>query len=223
MDKHHHMNEEQDPTLPIRIYFDPKEAALQKQWDEAKRELNKSLQTLRGVVKDENSAYTSEIEEGTKKKQILLEQGSYERLDGDERSAEDAFVPSEETPLLNFLYFAERDGNYEKNITFNRRLEDVGEVDVLRTQLDEEFGKAFDSYELSKTQSEDFVKSEFKNEVRDFESFLYAKGDHDTFKKLKKLKNLAGSSDSHEALLAEERCRQLCAKYSIDYNRIPAL
>lgn len=218
------MSEEQQPILiPETIYFGDKDERLQRKMAQARKELKKSLDTLHASASQANEAYTAEIEDGTKKKQLLIEAGSYGRNQDDERSALDVFVPANDTPILNFLYFSERDGKYEKNITFNRRAEDVGEVDILRTQLDEEFGKAFDSYELSQTQSDEFVKSEFKNEIRDFESFLYSKGDYDTFKKLKKLKNLAKSSDSHEAKLAEERCRQLCTKYKIDFDRIPAL
>jgi hypothetical protein len=44
---------------------------------------------------------------------------------------------------------------------------------------------------------------------------------HETFVKIKKLKALSQSDNENEAAAAFIKCRELCKKYGLEYDKIP--
>ena len=200
-----------------------KDADLRARLQQAKEELERNTKNVAKVTEEVNSHYTHEIEEGTKKKQLLLEQGTYLRGEADDGDPLKSFCPSRETPHLNALFFMMRDQTIDTELKALRAPEDISKnVDDLRQEFELEFGTAFDAYEASQVSSPDFVKSSFKNATKGFESFLYEGGNYDAFVKLKKLKALTRSANTAEAELAKAKCLELCEKYNLDYDRIPS-
>lgn len=144
--------------------------------------------------------YEKEITEGTKQKQLLLEDGLKSGL-----SEEDAekrigrFLPTKSTPILNFLYFILRETEEA----------DRG-LDILRKEYNNRFGHLYHD-NLSDN-----------NKTPTFSNYLFESVEHEIFKKLKKLKSLSKSQNLKEATLAFAKCRQLCDKYGLDYDKIPS-
>jgi soluble cytochrome b562 len=58
-------------------------------------------------------------------------------------------------------------------------------------------------------------------ETPEMVEYLYGNISLDMFNKIKKLKHLAQSPNIQEATLAFKKCRELCAEYNLEYDKIP--
>jgi hypothetical protein len=178
----------------------------------------KSKQALRDCINLKNRAqeynknYSDEITEGTKKRQLLLTEGLARGLKEEDIDFGPNFIPSEKTPILNFLFFTLRD-------------EFGGDIQVLRENFD--VGK--DKKELEAYYNEVISKGTLENKLDKFEDkslpdvgkYIYGEADVDTFYKIKKLKTLASRNDDAEAFAAFKMAKKLCEKYKLDFDKIP--
>ena len=171
----------------------------------------KDKQGLLNAAKEYENKYEKVINEGTTKKKLLIEDGSRRGLSADEViGGLQKFIPARDTPILNMLYFL----MYEyKDITNN--------VQFLRE--DENVGKDFDN--LQKMLNENYgglAQDDIDQDIPDVLEYIYNKVTIDIFSTIKKLKSLTQSSNENEASRAFIKCRDLCKKYNLDFDKIPA-
>jgi hypothetical protein len=170
------------------------------------------------AANDYNSRYQEEIEEGTRKRQLLLTEGKKRGMTEDEvLSTYGQFLPSVQTPILNFLFFVMREEN---------------EVDKLK-RLTEQFIKEYGYGELVRRLNKQFdptkevnlrdvISSDNVREPKEMTEYLYNGITHELFVKIKKLKRLAKkSSNNNESFLAWQMANKLCEKYNINFDLIP--
>lgn len=158
-------------------------------------EVKKDKQTIIKSAEDFNNKYKSEIEEGTLKRQLMIEDGAKRGLK-EEDVCKGTFFPTKYTPILNWLYFMMR----EENV-------DVG-WEESRQKYNKQFGHLTDEYEE-------------RSDVPEMDNFIYGNMSHDMFKKIKKLKALSRSANENEAFIAYRMCIELCNKYGLDIDKIP--
>lgn len=180
---------------------DPSFAELFKKKIETVKEDKK---TLVSNATEYNKKFQKQIDEGTEKLKLLLEEGKSKGLTEDEvRGQLQVFVPSKNTPIMNFLYFLTHE--YEELDNSLRLLQEQ------RNLEDKQYaGLAHDkdhNYGAENTQ--------------DMVTYIYNNVTLETFNKLKKLKSLANSDNEEEASLAMAKCRELCKKYNLEYSKIP--
>lgn len=150
------------------------------------------------------SQFQKEIDEGTEKRKLLIENGKSRGMTEDEIfKGSQVFIPNADTPIMNFLYFITRE--FE---VIDKELKLISEQKV---QLDKELG----GFAHSKDE-----KYGAEN-TQDMVTYIYANVTLDTFNKLKKLKALANSDNEEEAELAMKKCRELCKKYNLEYSKLP--
>ena len=68
-------------------------------------EIDKDKTKIKAISSTYNEKYKKEIQEGTAKKHMLLEQGRREGKSIEEVEHSSGFIPSVYTPILNWLYF----------------------------------------------------------------------------------------------------------------------
>ena len=166
------------------------------------QELKQEKTELLDYVNTFNKDYEKEILDGTKKKQLLLEDGRKLGKTDEEILAEHGkFLPSIQTPLLNWLYFFMQDDN-SKIFGYD--------MTAMKNSLNDQIGLLTENY-----------STEEQNEVPDFSECIYGDITHDTFKKMKKLKALSQSDNENEAFAAYTACMKLCKKHNLDFDKIP--
>jgi hypothetical protein len=165
-----------------------------------KKEVEKDKVIIKKAATTYTQKYQSEVEEGTKKMQKLLTEGESNGLTEEEIINQyGKFLPTVRTPILNMLYFILRESEEIDRDLYQRR-------DLANKKIhgwEEE--KAFESLK----------------EPDDMFTYLYGHVTLDTFNKLKKLKALTYSPNIEESALAFKKCRELCEKYNIEYDKIP--
>lgn len=165
---------------------------------QGKKEILRDAGKIAGIASEYNSRFQKEIEDGTRKRQLLLEQHPGEK---EEEVLEryGKFLPSKQTPILNFLYFFVNEG-YDS------------ERELLREVQDKKYGGLFEDV----THSNNVIAPDT------MEQFVYGNCTHATFQTIKKLKRLANSMhNENEAAAAFIACQKLCKKYSLEYDKIP--
>ncbi len=177
-----------DPDLALRL--EKKAAAVKK-----------DRGNLVSAAVEYNKKFDREIEEGTKKRQLLLAEGKSAGLTEEEIFKNNTkFLPTRQTPILNYLYF------------IMRETEDVDkQLNELREKYNREFGHL----------NHDEVQTELVQDPPEMFTFIYENMTVETFNKIKKLKALSHSPNEAEALLAYKKCRELCDKYNLEYEKIP--
>ena len=184
---------------------------LQKRIAEVKQDKSNLLSAAEKIAQQ----HAAEIEEGTKKKQLLLSEGEERGLkEEDVMKVYGRFLPTRHTPILNLLYFILKE---EAPPAFAE----------LRKEFFEKFGHEYDG--LSKEELEEKYGREEHTEPVDenveepptMETFIYGNLTHDMFKKIKKLKALSRGSTEQEAFLAYRACLKLCEKYGLEFDKIP--
>jgi hypothetical protein len=181
-----------------------------KRFEQKKVEVTKDKESLSSHARSFLTKYNTEIKEGDKKKQLLLQEG---------RSVEEiqkihGFIPSSATPIMNFLYFADRDKDYDNNPTILLEENDLDkDLEELTEHYNLKYGHLNDSYS---------DESPRENAPPAMESFIYTNMSHDTFVKIKKLKALTKSPNEAEAFQAYRKCTEFCKKYNLDFDRIPS-
>lgn len=168
-----------------------------------KEAVKKDKAGLLKMANEYGEKYHEQIESGTRRSVKMIGEGR-ERGKSEEEVMKEVysggFVPMISTPILNLLYFILRES---ENI--DRELE--------RTELNRQYGHLTDL--SSETLSDNFKTPD------DMFTYLYGHITLDTFNKLKKLKSLTKSPNIEESTLAFKKCRELCSKYNIEYDRIP--
>ncbi|MCX6780108.1 MAG: hypothetical protein NT034_02930 [Candidatus Magasanikbacteria bacterium] len=143
-----------------------------------------------------NEAHKEEIEAGTERRKLLLEDGKRRGLKEEEIFlTNEIFMPQKDTPVLNFCFFITRD--IDKNLSL----------------LKEEYDKKYSDPEHTDIDN---------RKIPDQGQFIYGNLDISTFNKIKKLKALTLSENINEATTAFKACRSLCEKYELNYDKIPA-
>lgn len=178
---------------------------------EKSKQVLKDALTLRNRAAEYNSSYSNEISEGTKKRQLLLTEGISKGLKPSEIDFGPNFIPSEQTPVLNFLFFTLRD-------------EFGGDITVLREEKD--LGK--DSKELLEHYNKQISDGPMENKLDKFEcesqpnvgKYIYGDVDIEMFDKIKKLKSLSKSPNQEEAFSAYRKCLELCSKHGLEFDKI---
>jgi hypothetical protein len=139
------------------------------------------------------------------------------------------FMPTVQTPILNFLHFLTEE--YDDVVVDMENLRqqylntyrdvnaDIKKATVDMSQLHKiETGNLKDLYEKTGDIEEMFDTDE---EVPHMESYIYKNMDAGTFGKLKKLKALSYSDNEQEAHAAWTKCIEICKKFNLDFESIP--
>lgn len=177
-------------------------------------DIKKNKADLLEAAKSYQTKYKSEIEEGTKKRLLMLTEGKSKGLKEEEIFQNNKlFIPTAQTPILNYLYFLLREGVGEEAAI--RVLREADDLDRELSVLKEEFEKKYGG-EVHK----DFPDSKEDN-VPGLVSFIYKNIGDDTMATLKKLKTLSMSENEKEAFVAFRKGHALCKKYNLEWDRIP--
>lgn len=163
-------------------------------------DVKKDKQSIVRSAEDYNSKYKDEVEEGTKKRQLMIEDAERRGLK-EEDVMKGSFVPTKYTPILNWLYFMTREENVDVGWEENRQ------------KYNKEFGHLQDDFE--------YDQSGNMQEPEEMDEFIYGNMSHDMFKKIKKLKALSRSENENEAFIAYRMCVELCERYGLDMDKIP--
>lgn len=172
--------------------------------------------------------YQVEIDEGTQKYQKLLSDGKVEGHEGG-NTLSGSFVPTKYTPLLNFLFFSQRDEDIPVETpeeTMTKLVQQYVDMGFEKSTLVDLYIKGLvhqlpDGYDSKTIEFDDVITDDVSIMPDEMEKFIYGNMTHTEFKKLKKLKALSMSSNAHEALLAHSKCVLLCKKYGLEFEKIP--
>lgn len=190
-----------------------------KRIEEGTKEVRETKKNLLNNAAEFTEIYHNEIEEGTKKHQLLLENGAERGLKEEDVLKEHGkFIPSKETPIMNFIYFLMRDGDHPNWMGIHK------ELNKSHGHNDEQLNGAMSDYELDQILGwlvHEDEKYQSVKEPQEMDRFIYGNMSHDIFVKMKKLKALATSPNKNEALLAYRLCWKLCKKYGLEYDKIP--
>ncbi len=155
-------------------------------------------QKITNLAEKHFSEHKEAILEGTKRRQLMLEDGKRRGLTEDQILANSSFIPSVYTPVLNWLYEFMGHG-----IDLHK--------EESRKQLNEQVGHM--THEEVKV---------MENTPELFE-FLYGNITMGVFSKLKKMKALSRSANKNEAFQAYSMCMELCKEHKVDFDKIPVL
>lgn len=185
----------------------------------AVEEVKEDKEKLLGAAKSYTKKYEKEILEGTKKRQKLISEGKSKGYTEDEILSTTSFLPSVQTPILNFLFFMFRDeaDNEQEKLTelTQKYISEFGYEQLTKVLMSE-----IDQEKDEDTELKDIL-SEYVNEPKDMTSYLYENITYDIFIKIKKLKALSKSPNEKEAFLAFRKCNELCKKHNLDFVKIP--
>lgn len=185
--------------------------------------VKKDKQGLVAAAKTYTQKYEKEIEEGTKLRQKLLTEGAQQGKTEDEvLSSVGRFLPSRQTPILNFLFFMFREETEE--VQCKARLEELTQHYIEKFGYEGFIQKLEEGatyvHEKYSEELDDILGDETEEPV-DMDSYIYGNMTHETFKKIKKLKALSHSPNEKEAFLAYRKCLELCKKYNLEFDKIP--
>lgn len=179
-------------------------------------EVRENKKHLLNTANDFNKKYKDEIIEGTRKKQLLLTEGKRRGMTEDEvLSTYGQFLPSIQTPIMNFLFFLmreENEGEKLKRMT-EQFIEEFGYEELIR--------RLNDSFDPNKEVNLKDVISNDVKEPKEMINYLYDNITQEMFVKIKKLKALSKSPNDKEAFLAYRKCLELCNKYNLEFDKIP--
>ena len=189
------MKQNEENSLMVLLRDDPDFA---KRIKEVAKEIEKDSLKIKNVADKYNRKYEREIEEGTTKRNLLIEDGEKRGKTVQEVEISSGFIPSIYTPILNWLYFFMKEEKDEKR-------------ESMRTVQD--------SFTRELLQEE----TEFNNvkETPDPVEYIYGNITMERFQTLKKLKRLSKSPNEHEAFAAYRKCLELCKLHKIEFDKIP--
>jgi hypothetical protein len=174
------------------------------------QDLRKDKAGLVEASRDYQKKYEREIDEGTEKRKLMLEDGQRRGLKEEQIFQDNQlFIPTKQTPILNFLYFI---------LTESIRQDPtVKELYLLK----EEMEKKYPEIEHGAGDAHNSTGNASKL-LPEMVSYVYKGIDHeDTFATAKKLKTMAMSDNEKEAFVAFRKCKALCDKYNLDFDKIP--
>lgn len=180
--------------------------------------VKKDKASLKQAAETYTQKYEKEILEGTKKRQLLIAEGQAKGLSEEEVfQGNNRFMPTVHTPILNFLYFMFRDEANDEREKIQRLTEayikEFGYENIVKAMKDD--------VDDTKDVTLEEILSNDTRVPESSDSFIYGNMDHATFKKIKKLKALSKSPNEKEAALAFLKCRQLCEKYGLEFDKVP--
>jgi hypothetical protein len=173
-------------------------------------EVKKNKADLVEAAQSYQSKYKKEIEEGTKKRQLMLAEGESRGLKETEIFKDNQlFIPTQQTPILNYLYFLLREEkDQDAAIKVLRAAEDLDkELSVLKEEFEKKYGQEQHDHKTS-------------DAVPNMVSYIYGNIGDDTMATLKKLKTLAMGENEKEAFVAFRKGRELAQKYKLDWDKI---
>lgn len=161
----------------------------------------KDFAIMKKLTDSYTEKYSDEIAEGTEKKKLLLEQGISEGKTEEDVESEynGEFLPSTDTPTLNWLHFF-MDGEHQDNKKEKERIR-------LNKKHEEEI--------------EDVIDYKAARRMPDMHEFLYGNVDGDVFEKLKKLKAMSLSDNENESKRADEAGKRICTERDLEWDQIP--
>jgi hypothetical protein len=176
---------------------------------QTKKEIKKYKTSLSSASQEYQQKYDNQIKEGTRKKQLLLQEGLSKGMsekEAYEYSCTQGFVPTVYTPILNLLHF------------LTQEFPDVEE------EMANLHGKIICEMTNSgyKDSGFDMITKNNGGIIPEVESFIYKNMDSATFQKLKKLKSLSKSPNEKEAFSAYRKCLELCNKFNLNFDKIPS-
>jgi len=212
---------------------------------ESKKQIKQSKQILTSNAADYNSQHSDEIDAGTRKRQLMLEAAGLDDANPEDQESffknSDEFMPTVQTPILNYLFFLTRDYKdimpeltklreeyvdmygyleHDYSPTHNTTAQSSTLTDEIfnktKEQHNNQFGHLTDDYELGSNDGQ-------KTNVPHMEDYIYKNMDSKTFQKLKKLKAKSKSDNEHEAFQAYKLCMSICKENNLDFDKIPNL
>jgi hypothetical protein len=159
--------------------------------------------------------HQQEIEEGTKKMQLLLTEGKARGLTEEEVvGSVGRFLPTRRTPILNMLYFMLR--------------EDTPQWLDIKKEFEARFGGIHEDYDMDESQlNKKYGHLEYEEKLTDsvkdiepMDTFIYGNMSHATYKRIKKLKAISKCDNANEAFIAYRMCIQLCSKYNLEFDKV---
>jgi len=196
--------------------------ALQKKTAEVKKDKANLLEAANQYTKK----YQSEIEEGDRLRNKMLTEGKKQGLSEEQIfQGSSKFLPTVQTPILNFLYFIMRDEIPTKTIEetiqeyINKFGFDKSEITELYLKgIADELPDEIKNDEI--TNFEDSIHKDLTDNPQEMDSYLFENLGHELIKKIRKLKALSHSKNPHESALAYKKCRELCDEYHVDFTKI---
>jgi hypothetical protein len=178
---------------------------------EKKKAIEKDKAGILNAANHYAQKYEREINEGTERRKLLIENGARRGLTPEESLRNmSVFIPDKKTPILNMLHFLlhEYDGASEA-IQFLREDKDRNiNYDKLKDNLNEKFGS--------------LTVEDIEQDIPEILEYVYENVTTEIFKKVKKLKALATNKPkSPEQYAAYGKCMELCQKYKLEYDKIP--
>jgi hypothetical protein len=182
-----------------------------KRLEQGTKEVRETKKTLMANASEYTEIYHKEIEEGTRQRQLLLENGkSLGKTEEEVLKEHGRFLPSRQTPIMNFLYFFMRDGGHpdwvgvhkELNKSYGHVNENV-EKAVSEADLEE-------IYQFLVHEDEQYANVQ---EPEEMDKYIYGNMTHSMFVKIKKLK----------AFLAYSLAMKLCNKYGLEFDKVPCV
>ncbi len=150
------------------------------------------------------SKYKQQIEAGTRKRQLMLSEGKEKGLTEDEIFRDNQlFIPTAQTPILNFLYFL--------LLETTQHDPQIRELYLLKEELEKKYPEA----------PHDGPQPPVQEKLPNMLSYVYGSVNDDTMSTLKKLKTMAMSENEKEAFVAFRKGREMAQKYGLDWDKIP--
>ena len=181
-----------------------------KRMEQKKANVKADIDNLSAAAKIYEKKYENVVAEGTREKQLLLEDGRRRGLTEEQTYGKmTKFIPAKDTPILNMLYFLMNEyENVNDDIQFLRENENVGKkFDDVKKMLNENHGR--------------LTEKDIDQQIPDLLEYVYNNVTLDIFNTIKKLKALSNSPNENEAARAFIKGRELCKKYNLDFDRIP--
>lgn len=189
-----------------------KDADFAARLQETVKEIKKSNTNLRTAASQYTNKYQEEVNVGTRKLQLLLEEGKRRGYSEEEiLENQKNFYPTVRTPILNMLFFLLREHPDAADIDLTRLVSDVGRNhNELLAEQNSKYGSL----------QHDLADEHTADEAPEMETFIYGAMTHDTYKKIKKLKALSQSGNKAEAFAAYTKCLELCKKYNLEFDKV---
>jgi hypothetical protein len=175
-------------------------------------EVKKAKQGLTSAASAFSEKYIQEINEGTKRQQLLIEEGAMRGLSKEEAlKKETSFCPTVRTPILNMLHFLIREHPDANKINFNRIVEHVDKDHLAITEeLNFKYGNDQHGIEAEET----------AENAPEMETFIYGDLTSKTYQTIKKLKALSQSPNKAEAFAAYTKCVAMCKRFNLEFDRV---
>jgi len=202
------------------------QARLAKKVNEVKEDKTKIL----SAAQTYSQKYDKEIEEGEQLRRNLLSEGTRQGKTEEECFFGKGFFPTRQTPILNWLYFLLRES--DDDTFYGKKLYE--QRDKLNNYLQSTYKSEDEIYEETKSchNREDInrllranttVDDIGETNEPDLAEIIYGNLTLEQFSTVKKLKKLAvHNSNVEEASSAFIKCKELCKRYNLEFDKIPS-